>query len=236
MSGYVEMLVEDADADSMSHDFLKRIQSGLSRAGELVKQILMVSRQSKGKASAIKIQTIAKEAAKLTRASIPSTIKIESQIDDQCSPVFADPTQIHQIIMNLVTNAYHAIEPDTGTLKISLKEVELGDEQRAVFGQRNLHNGFFNARVGTPGHRLGRTRIILPGEHNSFRDCCRTIRVVLGHRLRFCMLVVVVCPDLRLKQHGGKKRHCQTRTNGKRDWFDHRFVHSRLQRGGSEQA
>lgn len=123
ISGYVEMLMEDLDDHSASQEFLERIQIGVSRSKELVKQILMVSRQAKGEKSIIKIQTVLKEVIKLSRASIPSTINIIPSIDNNCRPVFADPTQIHQIAMNLITNAYHAIDPDTGTLEIQLKEV-----------------------------------------------------------------------------------------------------------------
>ncbi len=131
ISGYVEMLMEDLGENSDSQEFLKRIQIGVTRSRDLVKQILMVSRQAKGEKSIIRIQTILKEVIKLSRASIPTTIDIMPSIDNNCSPVFADPTQIHQIAMNLITNAYHAIDPDTGTLGVSLKDIELSVEDQS---------------------------------------------------------------------------------------------------------
>ena len=55
------------------------------------------------------------------RASIPSSITIESHINNECGPVLTNPTQIHQIIMNLCTNAYHAMEDSGGTLTVTLE-------------------------------------------------------------------------------------------------------------------
>jgi len=72
------------------------------------------------------MQPIVKEALKLIRSTIPTTIEIKQDINSDCGVIKADPTQIHQIVMNLATNAYHAMEETGGELKVSLKEVELG--------------------------------------------------------------------------------------------------------------
>jgi len=125
ISGYVEILKDDLPDNTPSQDFLNRISNGVTRAGELVKQILMFGRQVKGENTVITIQTIIKEVVKLSRATIPSTIKIESHIDSDCGFVLADPTQIHQVVMNLITNAYQAIESETGILSISLHKMEV---------------------------------------------------------------------------------------------------------------
>jgi ABC-type amino acid transport substrate-binding protein len=66
---------------------------------------------------------IVKETIKLLRASIPTTIAINQEVDIHCDHILADPTQIHQILMNLATNAFHAMEENGGTLSISLKNV-----------------------------------------------------------------------------------------------------------------
>ena len=72
------------------------------------------------------MQPIIKEALKLIRSTIPTTISINQNLQSNCGAVKADPTQIHQIVMNLATNAYHAMEDTGGELIVSLKEVKLG--------------------------------------------------------------------------------------------------------------
>jgi len=74
----------------------------------------------------MKIQPVLKEALKLVRATIPTTINIHQEIESGCSPIKADPTQIHQIIMNLTTNAFHAMENSGGTMSVLLKEKQFG--------------------------------------------------------------------------------------------------------------
>jgi len=72
----------------------------------------------------MKMQPIVKEALKLIRSTIPTTIEIKQDINPDCGVIKADPTQIHQIVMNLATNAYHAMKETGGVLKVSLKEME----------------------------------------------------------------------------------------------------------------
>jgi CheY-like chemotaxis protein len=67
-----------------------------------------------------------KEALKLIRSTLPTTIELSQSIDPNCDPVMGDPTQIHQIVMNLCTNAYHAMQENGGTLEVTLREVRLG--------------------------------------------------------------------------------------------------------------
>jgi CheY-like chemotaxis protein len=121
------MLLEDIPEDSPFRDSLNKIYSGTLRAKDLVKQILTFSRQEKSELNLMKMQPIIKETLKLIRSTIPSTIEIKHDIQTDCGVVKADPTQIHQIVMNLATNAYHAMEKTGGELKVSLKNVELGN-------------------------------------------------------------------------------------------------------------
>ncbi len=123
ISGHTEMLLEDMPQDSPYRMSLDQIHSGTLRAKELVKQILSFSRQEPGDLRSIKVQHIVKEALKLIRATIPATIEIRKDITD-CRPVKADPTQIHQIVMNLCTNAWHAMEDGGGVLTVSLREAK----------------------------------------------------------------------------------------------------------------
>ena len=125
MVGYAEMLKEDLPDGSPQQEYVADILSAALRARDLVQQILAFSRQSHQERYPIRVQQILKEAVKLTRASLPSNIRIDVNIDTQCPAVMADPTQIHQIAMNLITNAYHAMEESGGVLTISLNTAVL---------------------------------------------------------------------------------------------------------------
>ncbi len=124
--GHTEMLLGDFPEESSTHKSLTKIYSGALRARDLVKQILDFSRQEKGETRLMKIQPVIKEALKLMDSSIPDNIKVTRDIDKDCSTIKGDPTKIHQIIMNLITNACYAMNETGGKLTISLKEIELG--------------------------------------------------------------------------------------------------------------
>jgi signal transduction histidine kinase len=112
--GYAEMARDDCLADStIAHDIDQIIKSG-TRAGELVKQILAFSRQAKTDPVPLQPAAIINEAIKLLRASLPTTITIRQNIASDTGFIHADSTQIHQILMNLCTNAYHAMETKGG--------------------------------------------------------------------------------------------------------------------------
>jgi PAS domain S-box-containing protein len=126
--GHTEMLLEDIPEDSPLRNSLNEIYTGALRARDLVKQILTFSRQDNHEIKLITIQPVIKEALQLIRSTIPTSIEIKQYIRKECGVIKADPTKIHQIVMNLATNAYHAMEETGGELKVNLKEVELGDQ------------------------------------------------------------------------------------------------------------
>ncbi len=121
--GHTEMLMHDIPDDDPIHKKLEKIYSGANRAKELVKQILTFSRQEKSELKLVRLQPVIKEVLKLVRATIPTTISIKHDIRSDCGIIKADPTQIHQIIMNLTANSYHAMEESGGNLQVTLKEV-----------------------------------------------------------------------------------------------------------------
>ncbi|MFH2060243.1 MAG: ATP-binding protein [Pseudomonadota bacterium] len=123
--GYVEMLQDDLLQNSPEQKKIIEILHAALRAKDLVKQILAFSRQSDQELKPVRIQFIIKEALKLLKSSIPTTINFQIDIDPDCGMVVADPSQIHQIIMNLATNAYHAVQESAGQIKISLKQTEI---------------------------------------------------------------------------------------------------------------
>jgi PAS domain S-box-containing protein len=122
--GYTEMLLEDVPKDSPLRDSLNNIYTSSLRAKDLVQQILTFSRQESSELKLMKMQPIIKEALKLIRSTIPTTIEIKQDINPGCGVIKANPTQIHQIVMNLATNAYHAMEKMGGKLKVGLKQIE----------------------------------------------------------------------------------------------------------------
>jgi PAS domain S-box-containing protein len=130
--GYGELALEDSKQGTAVHDELQQVIKAGNRARELIKQILTLSRQTTMETSPQRIQVIVKEVLKLLRATIPTTIEIRQNIDNDCDPVLADPTQIHQILMNLCTNAFHAMEQTGGVLEVALQRIDLAetDERR----------------------------------------------------------------------------------------------------------
>ncbi|MFZ5758868.1 MAG: PocR ligand-binding domain-containing protein [Thermodesulfobacteriota bacterium] len=120
--GYTEIAREDADSDSQLAYDLDRVLASAHRAKDLIRHILTFSRQSGEERIPLKIQPLLKESLKMLRASIPATITIRKDVSPRCGVVLADPSQVHQIIMNLCTNAFHAMEMTGGVLSVSLKE------------------------------------------------------------------------------------------------------------------
>ncbi|THB81685.1 MAG: response regulator [Desulfobacteraceae bacterium] len=137
--GYSDMILRTTEVDSSIYRRTRKIQQAALRAADLVSQVLAFNRRNEEEKRTIKIHPVVKEVLKLLRGSIPSTIKIVDEIDRNCGYVEADPTQIHQVVMNLCTNAYHAMEEKGGTLTVKLREVELS--QQDILDYPNLMNG-----------------------------------------------------------------------------------------------
>lgn len=123
--GNVEILLMDTPKDSDSHKYLINILKASDRAKKLISQILSFSRQTQGETTPVLVQPIVKETLNLLRETIPKTIRIIQHIDMNCGPIMGDPTQIHQVIMNLCTNAYQAMENSGGTLTVKLCETDI---------------------------------------------------------------------------------------------------------------
>ncbi len=129
--GLGELLLEDLSPESLEHQNAQQILKAAERGSDLVKQILTFSRRTGHKMMPIRIQNVLKEALKLARSTIPANIDIEQHIQTDCGLVNADATQVHQIVMNLITNAFHAVEHSDGKINVRLKEVSLDDEDIA---------------------------------------------------------------------------------------------------------
>jgi len=121
--GMSELLLEDLPKGSLEYKNAREIFLAGKRAGDLVNQILAFSRQSEHKMAPVRLQNVLKEVLKLSRSTIPTSIKIHEDIHQNCGLVIADPTQIHQVAMNLITNAFHAVEEKNGIIFVGLKEI-----------------------------------------------------------------------------------------------------------------
>jgi len=129
--GYTELILMNGKVDADVRQNMKEIFNASKHARDMVKQILAFSRQSKQERKPIQVAHIVKEAIKMLRASLPSTISIEQHIEKDTAVIEADPTQIHQVLMNLCTDAANAINEKDGILRIRLQNVEF-DQAAAV--------------------------------------------------------------------------------------------------------
>jgi len=120
--GYVELALDSPAGDPELRAHLERIRDAAGRARDLVKQMLTMSRQGEHEPRPIELHFIVKEAFKMLRASLPPRIEMRHNVSPFCGFVLADPTRMHQIVMNLCTNAYHAMAAQGGVLEIELEK------------------------------------------------------------------------------------------------------------------
>ncbi len=118
--GFTELALDSVKNGTQIEDNLKEIHQGAIRASDLVKQILLFARKSDEVVKPLKIAPIAEEALKFMRSSIPTSIEIIPNIKSNCQ-IVGNSTQIHQVFMNLCTNASHAM-PDGGILKVDVMD------------------------------------------------------------------------------------------------------------------
>ncbi len=127
--GYTELTQEDLSANNPVQEYLSGILNSSTRAKDLVKQILAFSRKNQEERRPLQIDTIAKEVAKLFRSTTPTTIEIKLNIEESSCMVNADPTQIHQIVMNLCTNAVYSMQDNGGVLGIDLSCIDVENKE-----------------------------------------------------------------------------------------------------------
>ena len=125
--GYTQIAIDTVQDRPTTRKHLQAILKATDRAISLVRQILTFSRKTEQEQKPVMPKIVTKEAVKLLRASLPSTIEIRQNIRSD-SVVIADPTQIHQVIMNLCTNAGYAMQEHGGNLEVSLIDVDLDAE------------------------------------------------------------------------------------------------------------
>ncbi len=161
--GFAHMALEEAPVGGKTRKGLEHIVTAASRSRELAEQILAFSRQSEPQRKAVQLREIVGEALRLLRPSLPTNIEIRQHLDLEQDTVVADPDQVHQVLINLCTNAHHAM-PDGGVLEVRLDAVEADAEPLRSPGR--LHSGpFVRLTVKDTGHGMDtetRARVLEP--------------------------------------------------------------------------
>ena len=153
-SRLVDMYVDEPDK---AKKYLAQLDQSAQRASALVRQILTFSRQAEQQKIFINPHLIVKEALKLLRSSIPTSIEIKKEIVSKAG-IIADPTQIHQVVMNLCTNAYQAMSDTGGVLAIGLHEVEITGNEK--FHNPDMLTGkYLKLEISDTGHGINKKNL-----------------------------------------------------------------------------
>ncbi len=130
--GNTELALDDLQDWNPSYNNLKEIKIASLRAKDVVRQLLSFSRKTEQKQKPLDLKTVTKESIKLIRASIPSSIEIHQDLPETVDTILADATQIHQVLINLCTNASHAMSGDGGLLEIILRSKILNKKTEKI--------------------------------------------------------------------------------------------------------
>ncbi len=131
--GNTELAVEDVPDWNPARRNLGEVIKACFRARDMVRQLLNFSRKNDLEKKPIKIPSLIEESLKLLRSSLPTSIEIRQNLPKNCPAIHADPTQIHQLLINLCTNAAHAMEKKGGVLEIAVSEIFLDKEAAARY-------------------------------------------------------------------------------------------------------
>jgi signal transduction histidine kinase len=185
--GYAEIALEVVKHDPQLRIYLREVIIAAHRARDLTSQILTFSRQAEVEPRPMRLSTVVRESVKLLRATLPTTIDIRETIQTHAT-IVADPTQMHQVVMNLATNAAHAMEPGGGVLAITLEkspprlgakaadwiQLEISDTGRGIPAEirDRIFEPYFTTKEKGKGTGLG-----LAVVHGIVKTCGGEIRV-----------------------------------------------------------
>lgn len=150
VSGYMDMMLLDTDDKSKAHHQINTIKECVNHAKELVSQMLTFSRQKALALNPVELSGVIEDSMIFVRSSLPTTIKIETRLENTNKMILADKVQIHQLIVNLVTHAYQAIDHEKGTIKIFLMETEDTD----ILAEKRFKNGALCLTVEDDGQTI----------------------------------------------------------------------------------
>jgi PAS domain S-box-containing protein len=150
--GFTELAQDSVPKEGQLYDMLFEIKLGAIRATELVEQILTFSRKGEHAWKPMKIQPLVREAIKLLRNAFPATITINSTISEDCGIMQGNESQIHQVILNLCSNGYHAMIKEGGTLDVQVDEIQLEAKEAKI---KELKEGsYIRIQVKDTGHGM----------------------------------------------------------------------------------
>ncbi|ADH87246.1 hybrid sensor histidine kinase/response regulator [Desulfurivibrio alkaliphilus] len=129
IGGYVQLILLKSGNDQRISQDADQVRAAIKRATDLVSQLLTFSRQTEHPKKSIQVAPVVQEALKLLRASIPASIELRQSLDS-AAIILGDPTQLHQVVMNLATNASHSMLEGGGTLGVSLREIAIEEYER----------------------------------------------------------------------------------------------------------
>jgi PAS domain S-box-containing protein len=152
MIGYAELALYDVNNMPSTKEKLEHVLEAGQRATDLVKQILSFSRSQQKEAIPVSPLTIINEALKLLRSTLPANIEIKQYLNSE-SHILADPTNIHQVIMNLCTNAGHAMRKTGGVLSVRINDVHLDDRNVSQY-EGMAPGNFLKISVEDTGHGI----------------------------------------------------------------------------------
>src|SRR5664280_38075 len=151
--GYTDMALEELPIESNLRFDIEQINKAAHRGKDLVQQVLTFSREVDFENKPIQLQPIVTEALNLIKASFPPGVEINQQYDQKIGTVLADPTHIHQIMMNLCTNANHAMMKTGGILNVKLDAVKI--DQKTADKIPNLKKGeYIRLTISDTGHGM----------------------------------------------------------------------------------
>ncbi|MCL2791219.1 MAG: PAS domain S-box protein [Desulfobulbus sp.] len=150
--GYAEILLRKESCNAQTRNYLGKILTAGEKARELIYQILAFSRKTESSRQPVQLSSIIREAMQLIRATLPTTIAIDEQLNADDAIVMADPVQIHQVVVNLCTNAGHAMQKEGGTLTVRLDRIGISQESP---DQDDHHHGeFARIQIEDTGHGI----------------------------------------------------------------------------------
>jgi PAS domain S-box-containing protein len=151
--GYTELAMQDVQRDSVVWNNLQSAFIAGHRAKDLVQQILAFSRQTAVERTPVQLHLLIKEALTLLRAALPATIALQQVVDPEAGTVLADPTQMHQVLINLCTNAAHAMRDTGGTIEVHLEPIDVTTDSPAP-AQGLTPGPYVRLTVSDTGHGM----------------------------------------------------------------------------------
>jgi PAS domain S-box-containing protein len=156
--GCTELALMHSPENSRGSQHMRQVLKAAHRATDLVQQILVFTRRREMGKQPLRLSLVLKEVSKMLRATLPATIEIRQEIDRNSGMTLADPAQIHQILMNLGTNAAHAMQDTGGVLQLKLKNVQLDGDEVHMLGDPGP-GSYLKLTVGDTGHGMDRATL-----------------------------------------------------------------------------